>query len=186
MPLHVSDEEHLTTSTAFVDLPRLPKRLIFLGAGFISLEFAHIAASVDAGAQILEREARVLAPFDDELIERPSSWITVFDAKTERKLWHYNLGAGVNASQISYEINGEQFIAEAAGGNFQLGYSYGDTVASSSCDERPAPLGQRCDARAACERLGRLLSARNGAMRTTSRSRMRRLACRLVIVIPSR
>jgi len=25
-------------------------------------------------------------------------------------------------------VNGEQYIAVAAGGNFQLGYSYGDTI----------------------------------------------------------
>ena len=52
-----------------------------------------------------------------------------FDATTGQKLWHYNLGAGVNAPPISYEVNGEQYIAVAAGGNFQLDYPLGDTVA---------------------------------------------------------
>jgi alcohol dehydrogenase (cytochrome c) len=52
-----------------------------------------------------------------------------FDATTGQKLWRYNLGAGVNAPPISYEVNGEQYVAVAAGGNFQLGYPLGDTVA---------------------------------------------------------
>lgn len=52
-----------------------------------------------------------------------------FDARTGRKLWAYNLGAGVNAPPISYEVNGQQYIAVAAGGNFQLGYPYGDALA---------------------------------------------------------
>ncbi len=69
-PLHVSGEHHLATSTDFLELERLPKRLIFLGGGFISFEFAHIAARAGAQAQILEREARVLAHFDSDLVER--------------------------------------------------------------------------------------------------------------------
>lgn len=56
-------------------------------------------------------------------------WFDAFDAKTGKRLWRYNLGAGVNAPPISYEVNGTQYIAVAAGGNFQLTYPYGDTLA---------------------------------------------------------
>jgi alcohol dehydrogenase (cytochrome c) len=35
----------------------------------------------------------------------------------------------VNAPPITYQVNGEQYIAVAAGGNFQLTYPYGDTLA---------------------------------------------------------
>lgn len=52
-----------------------------------------------------------------------------FDATSGKKLWAYNLGAGVNAPAISYEVNGRQYVAVAAGGNFQLGYPYGDALA---------------------------------------------------------
>ncbi len=51
------------------------------------------------------------------------------DAKTGEKLWHFNLGAGVNAPPIAYEVDGKEYIAVAAGGNFQLNYPYGDAVA---------------------------------------------------------
>ncbi len=51
-----------------------------------------------------------------------------FDAKTGKELWRFSTGAGVNAAPISYEVDGEQFIAVAAGGNFQLNFKYGDTV----------------------------------------------------------
>jgi len=40
-----------------------------------------------------------------------------FDAKSGAKLWQFNLGAGVNASPITYRVNGVQYIAVAAGGN---------------------------------------------------------------------
>jgi len=58
-----------------------------------------------------------------------NGWFDAFDAKTGQRLWRYNLGAGVNAPPITYQVNGEQYIAVAAGGNFQLTYPYGDTVA---------------------------------------------------------
>ncbi len=58
-----------------------------------------------------------------------NGWFEAFNAKTGELLWRYNLGAGVNAPAITYRVNGEQFVAVAAGGNFQLSYPYGDTVA---------------------------------------------------------
>ena len=58
-----------------------------------------------------------------------NGWFDAFDAKTGKKLWHYYLGAGVNAPPITYEVKGEQYIAVAAGGNFQLGYPLGDAIA---------------------------------------------------------
>lgn len=61
-----------------------------------------------------------------------------FDAKTGQKLWHFPLGAGVNASPVTYMVNGRQFVAVAAGGNAangnnvlmkKLGLNYGDEIA---------------------------------------------------------
>jgi glucose dehydrogenase len=52
-----------------------------------------------------------------------------FDATTGKRVWHYNLGAGVNAPPITYMVGGQQYIAVAAGGNFQLDYPLGDLVA---------------------------------------------------------
>ena len=52
-----------------------------------------------------------------------------FDAKTGDELWHYNLGAGVNAPPVTYQVNGQQYIAVAAGGNFQMTYPLGDAIA---------------------------------------------------------
>jgi PQQ-dependent dehydrogenase (methanol/ethanol family) len=51
------------------------------------------------------------------------------DAATGKTLWHYNLGAGVNAPPVTYEVNGVQYVAVAAGGNFQMTYPLGDAIA---------------------------------------------------------
>lgn len=52
-----------------------------------------------------------------------------FNATSGKLLWRFNLGAGVNAPPVTYTVDGEQYIAVAAGGNFQLGFPYGDVVA---------------------------------------------------------
>jgi alcohol dehydrogenase (cytochrome c) len=56
-------------------------------------------------------------------------YFDAFDATTGAKLWKFNLGAGVNAPPVTYQVNGVQYIAVAAGGNFQMGFPYGDSIA---------------------------------------------------------
>jgi PQQ-dependent dehydrogenase (methanol/ethanol family) len=51
-----------------------------------------------------------------------------FDAKSGRQLWSYAADAGVNAPPITYSIDGRQYIAVAAGGNFQINAPRGDQV----------------------------------------------------------
>ncbi|MBN2110746.1 MAG: NAD(P)/FAD-dependent oxidoreductase [Methanosarcinaceae archaeon] len=61
--------EHLTPSSDFLDLEELPERIIFAGGGFISFEFAHIAARAGVKATILHRSARALKNFEPDLVE---------------------------------------------------------------------------------------------------------------------
>jgi alcohol dehydrogenase (cytochrome c) len=58
-----------------------------------------------------------------------NGWFDAFNARSGDRIWRYNLGASVNAAPVTYQVNGEQYIAVAAGGNFQLTYPYGDTLA---------------------------------------------------------
>jgi alcohol dehydrogenase (cytochrome c) len=58
-----------------------------------------------------------------------NGWFDAFNAKTGKKVWRFNLGAGVNAPPITYSVDGKQYLAVAAGGNFQLGYPRGDAIA---------------------------------------------------------
>jgi glutathione reductase (NADPH) len=63
-------EEHLITSTDFLDLPRLPQRIAFVGGGYIAFEFAHLAARAGSSPTILQRGPRVLTGFDSGLVDR--------------------------------------------------------------------------------------------------------------------
>jgi len=51
-----------------------------------------------------------------------------YDAKSGKKLWSFQAGAGVNAPPVSYMVNGKQYIAVAAGGNTQLDFKRGNSV----------------------------------------------------------
>ncbi|MEO7245821.1 MAG: NAD(P)/FAD-dependent oxidoreductase [Rubrivivax sp.] len=68
MRLGIAGEEHVITSTDFLELDRLPKRIVLLGGGFIAAEFANIAAQAGAQVTVLEQMDRMLAPFDPELV----------------------------------------------------------------------------------------------------------------------
>ena len=48
--------------------------------------------------------------------------LVAFDAKTGKHLWHFQSGASMSASPMSYAIDGKQYVAIAAGG---LIYNFG-------------------------------------------------------------
>jgi glutathione reductase (NADPH) len=67
--LRIAGEEHLITSTEFLDLERLPRRVAFIGGGYVAFEFAHLAARAGAAPVILQRGPRVLTGFDPGLVD---------------------------------------------------------------------------------------------------------------------
>ncbi|MGH9326837.1 MAG: dihydrolipoyl dehydrogenase family protein [Terriglobia bacterium] len=62
-------EHFLTTSEQFLELDALPGRILFVGGGYISFEFAHIAVRAGAKVTLLDRGARPLAGFDPDLVD---------------------------------------------------------------------------------------------------------------------
>lgn len=68
--LGIEGEDLLTTSTQFLELDTLPERIVFVGGGFISFEFAHVAIRAGAKATILHRGTRPLPLFDPDLVDR--------------------------------------------------------------------------------------------------------------------
>ena len=66
--LGIKGEEYLTMSDEFMELETLPKRIVFIGGGFISFEFAHVAVRVGAEVHILHRSEEALKHFDQDLV----------------------------------------------------------------------------------------------------------------------
>jgi glutathione reductase (NADPH) len=69
MRLGIPGEQHLATSTDFLDLDALPKRIVLVGGGYIAAEFSHIAARAGAKVTVLEFADRMLTPFDHDLVD---------------------------------------------------------------------------------------------------------------------
>ncbi|HWR91106.1 MAG TPA: NAD(P)/FAD-dependent oxidoreductase [Desulfobacterales bacterium] len=67
-PLGIPGEEFMTTSAEFLYLEELPQRLVFVGGGYISFEFAHLAARYGRDVTIIHRGAEVLKKFDPDLV----------------------------------------------------------------------------------------------------------------------
>ncbi|HEX5642325.1 MAG TPA: NAD(P)/FAD-dependent oxidoreductase [Thermoleophilia bacterium] len=74
MDLGIPGQELVTTSTGFLELGDLPPRVVFIGGGYITFEFAWLARMAGAAVTILHRSAHVLKGFDkqlaDALVER--------------------------------------------------------------------------------------------------------------------
>ncbi|HUQ14661.1 MAG TPA: PQQ-binding-like beta-propeller repeat protein [Gemmatimonadales bacterium] len=51
-----------------------------------------------------------------------------YDSKTGKLLWQFNGGAGCNSAPMTFTHGGEQFVAVACGGNFQLSFPLGDAL----------------------------------------------------------
>src|SRR3984893_14861640 len=68
--LDIPGTEHLTTSDQFLELNELPRRILFIGGGYVAFEFAHVAACVGSQVTVLQRGPRPLALFDPDLVDQ--------------------------------------------------------------------------------------------------------------------
>lgn len=66
--LGVPGEEHLVSSTEFLELKELPKRIVLVGGGYIAAEFSHIAARAGSKVTVLQRAERMLKAFDPDVV----------------------------------------------------------------------------------------------------------------------
>jgi glutathione reductase (NADPH) len=69
-PLGFPGAELAVDSTAFLELEALPRRVLFIGGGYVSFEFAHMAARAGAEVTVLNRGPRPLKAFDPDLVDR--------------------------------------------------------------------------------------------------------------------
>ena len=71
MELPFEGNELLVTSDDFLGLKRMPRRIVFVGGGFIAFEFAHFVARLAPNVRIdiLEVTDRPLNPFDTEMVD---------------------------------------------------------------------------------------------------------------------
>lgn len=69
-PLRMPGDEHVIKSDQFLELEQMPPRVVFIGGGFISFEFAHVAVRAGAKVHIIHRGGRPLNGFDPDLVDQ--------------------------------------------------------------------------------------------------------------------
>jgi len=66
--LNISGEEYVITNEEFMETEKLPERIIFIGGGYISFEFAHVARRAGSEVTILHRSEKLLESFDSDMV----------------------------------------------------------------------------------------------------------------------
>ncbi|MBD7908175.1 dihydrolipoyl dehydrogenase family protein [Sporosarcina gallistercoris] len=67
--LGLKGEELMIHSDDFLDLEEMPKKILFAGGGYISMEFAHLAARAGAEVEVIHGGERPLEQFDPDLVD---------------------------------------------------------------------------------------------------------------------
>ncbi|MHB1680644.1 MAG: dihydrolipoyl dehydrogenase family protein [bacterium] len=67
--LGIPGEEYVEISDDFLEMDELPKKLVFLGGGYISFEFANIAKRAGSDVTIVQRSAKALKRFDQDIVK---------------------------------------------------------------------------------------------------------------------
>lgn len=68
--LRIPGAEYLTTSEQFLELEELPKRILFIGGGYIAFEFTHVAVRAGAEVRVVHRGQHPLPRFDPDLVDQ--------------------------------------------------------------------------------------------------------------------
>lgn len=105
-PLDFPGAEHLIDSTEFLHLDELPGRVVFVGGGFVSMEFAHISARTGATVTVIDRGARPLAAFDPDLVD------LLVERSTEVGI---DIRARTSVRSVERTSNGYRITAECDG-----------------------------------------------------------------------
>ncbi|MCT4456976.1 NAD(P)/FAD-dependent oxidoreductase [Lactiplantibacillus paraplantarum] len=85
--LPITGHEYFKTSTDFLDLDQMPKRVTFVGGGYVGFELATIANAAGADVHVIHHNDRPLKEFDADLVRDLMAAMTAdgvtFDLNTD-------------------------------------------------------------------------------------------------------
>lgn len=111
--LPITGAEFTHDSTDFLDLPEMPKSMIFIGAGYIAMEFASIAHAAGSQVTLIEYGDRALNGFDADYAQQV---VTDMSAKGIQ----FNFGQAV--ASVTALDNGQYAVETARGQRFEAEY----------------------------------------------------------------
>ncbi len=111
--LPITGAELTHDSTDFLDLPEMPKSMVFIGAGYIAMEFASIAHAAGSQVTLIEYGDRALNGFDADYAQQVV-------ADMSAKGIQFNFGQAV--ASVTALNNGQYAVATAQGQRFEAEY----------------------------------------------------------------
>jgi glutathione reductase (NADPH) len=87
MKLGIPGEEFMLTSPDFFELEQPPKKVVFVGAGYVGMEFSHMLHRSGSQVTILEQGNQILGPFENftaNFLEKASSAMGIDIRKNAR------------------------------------------------------------------------------------------------------
>lgn len=111
--LPITGAEFTHDSTDFLDLPEMPKSMIFIGAGYIAMEFASIAHAAGSQVTLIEYGDRALNGFDADYAQKVV-------ADMSAKGIQFNFGQAV--ASVTVLDNGQYAVETAQGQRFEAEY----------------------------------------------------------------
>lgn len=107
--LNIPGKEYLLTSTDFMNLKKMPKRITFIGAGYIAFELATIASSTGAQVNIVHHNDRPLKEFDKSYVDE-----LVKQLKNRGVKFNFNIDTtSIVKSNDGFTLNAEGFKLES-------------------------------------------------------------------------
>lgn len=103
--LDIPGKEFLHTSREFLGIDEMPERIVFIGAGIISMEFASMALALGKKVTIVEFAPRALVAY-------PKKYVDKLVAKMESQGAEFRFGEGVSAVE---EIEGGYKVTTSSG-----------------------------------------------------------------------
>lgn len=139
-PLGIPGADLVHHSDDFLELTELPKRVVFIGGGYISMEFACVAARYDCEVVVLEQSDRVLSPFDPDLVGQlvdysrqqgiqtfVDSKVTFIETARDSFAVHYERAGVANSVQTDLVVHGAGRVPNVDGLNLEAAeVAFGD------------------------------------------------------------
>lgn len=104
--LNIPGEAYLIDNEGFLALETLPRRIVFVGGGYIAAEFSHLAARAGASVSILQHADRMLKAFDADLVR----WLMA-----SFKALGINVHTNTTVERIEKSAGGYQVFSSADG-----------------------------------------------------------------------
>ena len=114
--LPITGQEYFKTSTDFLDLDEMPKRVTFVGGGYVGFELAAIANAAGADVHVIHHNDRPLKAFDADLVQDLMAAMTAdgvtFDLNTDLQAIEQT-DAGLQLTAPNFELTTDLVISSA-------------------------------------------------------------------------